>query len=470
LQHQTGKSLRVKTIQCGKAGAKHRLFFAMFFRHLCVQFYDNMNVLVLGSGGREHAFCWKIAQSSLLQNLYALPGNTGTAQCATNVPLNLDNFSQIATFIKEKSIDLVLVGPEVPLVNGLRDYLLSKKGLEKLTVIGPGKQGARLEGSKDFSKSFMKKYNIPCAKSETFTQKSLSEGFTFIENSEAPYVLKADGLAAGKGVVILEDEDAAKEELRSMIQDEKFGDSSTKVLVEQFLSGIELSVFVLTDGKDYKILPTAKDYKRIGEGDTGLNTGGMGAISPAPSSDPLFMKRVEEQAIVPTLRGLENEGIPYQGFIFFGLMDVKGSPYVIEYNVRMGDPETEAVLPRIQSDLLNLFEGIASGTFSEKDLQISEDESATVVLVSGGYPEAYAKGKTITGLQELEEVIAFHAGVKEKDGELKSNGGRVLAISATASTISKSLNKIYAEVPKINFSKMNFRKDIGYEVREEILS
>ncbi|MEM7161175.1 MAG: phosphoribosylamine--glycine ligase [Bacteroidota bacterium] len=429
-----------------------------------------MNVLVLGSGGREHAFCWKIAQSSLLNNLYALPGNSGTATCAENVDLKLDNFSKIGSFIKDKNIDFVLVGPEVPLVNGIANYIQSKKGLEKVVVIGPDQIGAQLEGSKDFAKNFMKKYNIPCAKSQTFDRESLNEGLAFLEKNKAPFVLKADGLAAGKGVLILEEIEEAKTELASMILDEKFGEASAKVVVEQFLKGTELSVFILTDGRNYKVLPTAKDYKRIGEGDTGLNTGGMGAISPAPSADELFMKRVEEQIIVPTLRGLETEGINYQGFIFFGLIEVKGSPFVIEYNVRMGDPETEAVLPRIQSDLLDLFEGIASNTFSEKDMQISKDESATVVLVSGGYPEEYAKGKSISGINEVEKAIVFHAGMKEKNGDLKTNGGRVMAVTALGSTIERALKKNYQEIEKIKFSKMNFRKDIGYELNEGVLN
>ncbi len=429
-----------------------------------------MNVLILGSGGREHAFAWKISKSSLLDKLYVAPGNSGTSNCATNVDLKLDNFSKIGSFIKKNEIDIVLVGPEVPLVNGFHDYVKGKKDIANITVIGPKKQGAQLEGSKDFAKAFMNRYNIPCAKSQTFDKSNLKEGLTYIDNSKAPYVLKADGLAAGKGVVILEDAEEAKAELKAMIKEEKFGEASTKVVVEQFLKGTELSVFVLTDGRNYKILPTAKDYKRIGDGDTGLNTGGMGAISPAPSADQLFMKRTEEQIIVPTLRGLENEGIDYQGFIFFGLIEVKGNPYVIEYNVRMGDPETEAVLPRIDSDLLDLFEGISSNTFSEKDLAISRDESATVVLVSGGYPEKYAKGKVISGINQVEDAIVFHAGMKEKEGELKTNGGRVMAISSTSRTTEKALGKIYSEIEKVKFSKMNFRKDIGYEVRDEVLN
>ncbi|NND77279.1 MAG: phosphoribosylamine--glycine ligase [Flavobacteriales bacterium] len=429
-----------------------------------------MNVLVLGSGGREHAFCWKLSQSSLLDKLYAAPGNSGTALHATNVPLKLDNFAKIAGFIKENEIDIVVVGPEVPLVNGLHDYLAKKKDSQQVTVIGPKKAGAMLEGSKDVAKTFMNKYHIPCARSKTFDKASLKEGLAFIDSTKGPYVLKADGLAAGKGVVILDDQKEAKAELKAMISDSKFGKASAKVVVEQFLKGTELSVFVLTDGRNYKLLPTAKDYKRIGEKDTGLNTGGMGAISPAPSADELFMKRVEEQVIIPTLRGLESEGMEYQGFIFFGLMDVKGNPHVIEYNVRMGDPETEIVLPRIQSDLLDLFEGIRSGTFSEKDLQISEKEGATVVLVSGGYPEKYAKGKTITGMDDTEKVHVFHAGMKLKENSFVTNGGRVMAVSATSRTTEKALRTIYKEIEKLKYSKMYYRKDIGYEILDPILN
>ena len=429
-----------------------------------------MNVLVLGSGGREHAFCWKIAQSSLLNKLYAAPGNTGTALHAENVELKLDNFSKIASFIKANAVDVLVVGPEQPLVDGIADYIKSKKDLSHVVIIGPTKAGAQLEGSKDFAKDFMNRYNIPCAKSKTFDRNSLQEGLSYIDESKGPYVLKADGLAAGKGVVILDDKEEAKEELRSMISDEKFGSASSKVVIEQFLKGRELSVFVLTDGQSYKLLPSAKDYKRIGEGDTGLNTGGMGAISPAPNADTMFMKRLEEQVILPTLRGLEAEGINYQGFIFFGLMEHKGNPYVIEYNVRMGDPETEAVLPRIQSDLLDLFEGISSNTFSEKDLQISDQESATVVLVSGGYPEKYSKGKEISGVDKVEKSTVFHAGIKERDGVLKTDGGRVMALTSVARTIDKALSRVYSDIEKIDFAKKNFRKDIGYEVKDGILN
>lgn len=429
-----------------------------------------MNVLVLGSGGREHAFCWKLAQSSLLNELYAAPGNSGTALHATNVKLKLDSFVKIASFIKEKKIDIVLVGPEVPLVNGLHDYLAKKKDSQHVTVIGPKKAGAMLEGSKDVAKTFMNKFHIPCASSKTFDKKTLKEGLAFIDSTKGPYVLKADGLAAGKGVVILEDASEAKKELKAMISESKFGEASAKVVVEQFLKGTELSVFILTDGRNYKLLPTAKDYKRIGEKDTGLNTGGMGAISPAPNADQLFMKRVEEQVIVPTLRGLESEGIEYQGFLFFGLMDVKGNPHVIEYNVRMGDPETEIVLPRIQSDLLDLFEGLKSGTFSEKDLQISDKEGATVVLVSGGYPESYSKGKAISGLDDLDDVQVFHAGMKSKENGLSTSGGRVMAVTSISRTTEKALRKIYKEVEKIKYSKMYYRKDIGYEILDPILN
>lgn len=427
-----------------------------------------MNVLLLGSGGREHALAWKISQSTLLSDLYIAPGNSGTALHGTNINLKLNNFSKIGKFALEKNISMVVVGPEAPLVEGIWDYFKQSKKLAHITVIGPSREGARLEGSKDFAKEFMKKYSIPTAKFETFDSQSLKQGMAYIDSKKGPYVLKADGLAAGKGVLIVDDPEDAKKELKSMIKGGKFGEAGNKVVVEQFLKGTELSVFVLTDGMNYKLFPTAKDYKRIGEGDTGLNTGGMGALSPAPGADMIFMKRVEQEVIVPTLRGIESEGIDYQGFIFFGLMNVKGNPYVIEYNVRLGDPETQIVLPRVKSDLLDLFEGISSGTFSEKDINISSEVGAAVVMVSGGYPGDYEKNKKIHGVDEIDKSLVFHAGMKEKQGHYFTNGGRVLSMVVTSKNLERALQKIYLNIEKIKFSKNYYRKDIGYEVLETV--
>ena len=427
-----------------------------------------MNVLLLGSGGREHALAWKLSQSTLLNNLFIAPGNSGTSLHGTNVNLKLNNFSKIGKFVLEQDISMLVVGPEAPLVEGIWDYFEKSKKLNHVTIIGPSKAGAQLEGSKDFAKEFMKKYSIPTAKYETFDIDSLKQGLTYIDSQKGPYVLKADGLAAGKGVVILDDPEDAKRELKAMIKGEKFGEASSKVVIEQFLKGVELSVFVLTDGMNYKLFPTAKDYKRIGEGDSGLNTGGMGALSPAPSADMIFMKRVEQEVIVPTLRGLESEEIDYKGFIFFGLMNVKGNPYVIEYNVRLGDPETQIVLPRVKSDLLDLFEGISSGTFSEKDINISSDVGATVVMVSGGYPENYEKNKKINGLENIKKALVFHAGMKSKQESFYTNGGRVLSITSTAKNIERALQTIYSEAENIRFYKSYYRKDIGYEIMEPV--
>lgn len=421
------------------------------------------NILVLGSGGREHALAWKIAQSSIQRKLYIAPGNPGTKELGENVNISVNDFKKIKDFIIEKEIDICVVGPEDPLVNGIHDYLKNDKKLAGLTVIGPKKEGAQLEGSKDFSKEFMKRHNIPTAKYKSFNSSQLQEGYKYLEKSKAPYVLKADGLAAGKGVVILEDLNEAKEELKQMLQHAKFGAASSTVVIEEFLKGIEVSVFVITDGKNFKILPEAKDYKRIGEGDTGLNTGGMGAVSPVPFANELFMEKVKDRIIKPTVLGLNKDGIEYQGFIFVGVINVKGDPYVIEYNVRMGDPETEVVMLRLKSDLLDLFEGIATDTLSEKDVLIDPRSAAAVMLVSGGYPESYQKGKEIKGLQDVKDSIVFHAGTK-MNSTLQTSGGRVLAVSSYGKDPLSAVQKSLANAKKISFSKMYYRKDIGFDL------
>ncbi|MDA8714321.1 phosphoribosylamine--glycine ligase [Flavobacteriales bacterium] len=423
-----------------------------------------MNVLVLGSGGREHAIAWKLAQSSQLENLYIAPGNPGTASLGVNVALSLTDFDGIASFALENNVQIVVVGPEDPLVNGIHDYFEEKEELSGITIIGPKKEGAIIEGSKDFSKAFMKKYNIPTAKYSSFTEESLESGYAYLEKMTPPYVLKADGLAAGKGVLILDDLNQAKSELRKMVAEKKFGDASSTVVIEQFLAGIEVSVFVITDGKSYKILPEAKDYKRIGESDTGLNTGGMGAISPVPFANRDFMDKVDNQVIIPTIKGLRAEGIDYSGFIFFGLISVKGDPYVIEYNCRLGDPETEVVMPRLKSDLLELFDGIATGTLSERDVQIDPRTASTVMMVSGGYPEDYEKGKVIKGLHAIEDSIIFHAGTKEDSGLIKTNGGRVLAVTSYGKDIETALKISYESAQKIQFQNRYFRKDLGFDL------
>lgn len=420
-------------------------------------------ILVLGSGGREHALSWKISQSSIHRKLYIAPGNPGTEELGENVNISVNDFKKIKSFIIEKEIDICVVGPEGPLVNGIHDYLKSDKRLANLTVIGPKKEGAQLEGSKDFSKEFMKRHNIPTARYKTFNADKLQEGLKYLEKVKAPYVLKADGLAAGKGVLIIEDLQEAKDELTQMLKHAKFGDASSSVVIEEFLSGIEVSVFAITDGKNFKILPEAKDYKRIGEGDTGLNTGGMGALSPVPFANELFMEKVKDRIIKPTVRGLHEEGIEYQGFIFFGLINVKSDPYVIEYNVRMGDPETEVVMLRLKSDLLDLFDGIATDTLSEKDIVIDPRSAATVMMVSGGYPNAYQKGKEIKGLEDVKDSIVFHAGTK-RNNSLVTNGGRVLAVSSYGKDPQDAVSRSLASVKKISFSKMYYRKDIGFDV------
>ena len=424
-----------------------------------------MNVLILGSGGREHAFAWKVSQSSLCKKLLVAPGNAGTNELGTNVEIGVNDFESIKKLALEEDIDMLIVGPEDPLVNGIFDFFNGDESLKQITVIGPSKQGAKLEGSKEFAKEFMQRHDIPTAKYQAFTKDNLEEGYAFLESLNAPYVLKADGLAAGKGVLILEDLKEAKKQLKAMVADAKFGKASSTVVVEEFLSGIELSVFVLTDGTSYKILPSAKDYKRIGEGDTGLNTGGMGAISPVPFADRFFIEKVETEIIKPTIHGLKEEGIVYHGFIFIGLIVSGNDVKVIEYNVRMGDPETEVVIPRIKSDLLHLFQGIGDGTFSEKDLHIDEDTAATVMLVSGGYPEKYEKGKVIAGLDDVEGSIVFHAGTKQEEDTVLTNGGRVLAVTSFGKNIEDALNKSFVNAEKINFEGKYYRKDIGFDLR-----
>ena len=423
-----------------------------------------MRVLLLGSGGREHALAWKMAQSSILEELFIAPGNAGTKTFGTNVDLSLSNFKEIKKFVLENTINMVVVGPEDPLVNGIADFFEADEELSSVPVIGPNKEAAQLEGSKDFAKEFMKRHNIPTAKYGTFTKDTLSEGYAFLEKMKAPYVLKADGLAAGKGVLILDTLDEAKKELKSMLADAKFGDASSRVVIEQFLDGIELSCFVITDGDSYKKLPEAKDYKRIGEGDKGLNTGGMGAVSPVPFANPTFLDKIENQIIIPTVKGLKREGIKYKGFIFFGIINVKNEPYVIEYNCRMGDPETEVVIPRLKSDILDLFEGVGSNTLSERDVVFDERSVATVMMVSGGYPEKYEKGKQIFGLAAVSDSIIFHAGTTADGPAVMTNGGRVLAASSYGKDLKTALKKSYESVEKIEFEKSNYRKDIGFDV------
>lgn len=423
-----------------------------------------MKVLLLGSGGREHALAWKMAKSSQLEELYVAPGNAGTRTVGTNVAIDPNDFDSIKDFVLQKGIELVVVGPEEPLVNGIVDFFHADPDLKRVGIVGPTKEAAQLEGSKDFAKDFMKRHGIPTAKYETFTKDTLQQGYNFLESMKPPYVLKADGLAAGKGVLIIDDLKEAKKELRSMLEDAKFGKASAKVVVEQFLKGVELSCFVITDGDSYKILPEAKDYKRIGEGDKGLNTGGMGAVSPVPFANPTFLDKVENQVIIPTIKGLKQDGIPYHGFIFFGLINVKNEPYVIEYNCRMGDPETEVVIPRLRSDLIDLFEGVVSQTLSERDVQFDERSAATVMMVSGGYPEAYQKGKQIYGLNEVSESIVFHAGTTNDGPVVATAGGRVLAITSFGKDLDIALDRSYGTIEKISFEGAYYRRDIGRDV------
>ena len=423
-----------------------------------------MNILILGSGGREHAFTVKLAKSNKVNQLFVAPGNAGTSQIATNININPTDFNAVKETVLKNNIKMVVVGPEAPLVDGVHDFFLADNELKNIPVIGPKKDGALLEGSKDFSKIFMEKHKIPTAKYQSFTKENVTEGFAFLETLNAPYVLKADGLAAGKGVLILDSLAEAKKELEEMVANQKFGEASSTVVIEEFLDGIELSVFVLTDGKSYKILPSAKDYKRIGEGDKGLNTGGMGAISPVPFASEEFLQKVEDRIVKPTVNGLQKDGIDYRGFIFIGLMNVDGNPQVIEYNVRMGDPETEAVLPRINSDLYDLFDGVANQTLHEKSFSVMDQTATTVMLVSGGYPESYEKGKVISGFENIEDSIVFHAGTTTKENAVVTSGGRVMAITSFGNTIEEALAKSYQNIEKISFDKMNYRKDIGFDL------
>ena len=423
-----------------------------------------MKVLLLGSGGREHALAWKISQSSILDELYIAPGNAGTRQFGKNIPISPIDFNAVKQFVLENSIEMVVVGPEEPLVLGIYDFFIGDSEINKIPVIGPSKFGAQLEGSKDFAKAFMNRHSIPTAKYATFTLENLEEGLNFLKNMKSPYVLKADGLAAGKGVLIIHDLDEAQAELKSMLQHEKFGEASKKVVIEQFLDGIELSVFIVTDGHSFKLLPEAKDYKRIGEGDTGPNTGGMGAISPVPFADAAFMDKVHNRIIVPTVKGLKSEGIVYKGFVFFGLICVKGDPYVIEYNCRMGDPETEVVIPRLKSDILDLFEGIASNTLSERDIQFIDKSAATVMMVAGGYPDVYEKGKQIYGLNSVVDSLVFHAGTIADGPSVLTSGGRVLAVTSYGKNIEVAIEKAYEAVSKISFEGAYYRKDLGQDV------
>lgn len=425
---------------------------------------EKMNILILGSGGRESAFAWKISQSKRVNKLFVAPGNAGTSAYSHTVLLDPLNFEGIGEFCVKESIKMVIVGPEEPLVKGIHDYFKSHESLKDILVIGPESKGAQLEGSKHFSKQFMQRYNIPTAPSRSFREHDLTEAFEYIEKQPLPIVLKADGLAAGKGVLICADREEAKTEIRAMLSEGKFGEAGRMVVVESFLSGIELSVFVLTDGNSYKILPAAKDYKRIGVGDSGLNTGGMGSVSPVPFADDDFLKKVEDRIVLPTLNGLKSDEIPYVGFIFIGLMNVNGDPFVIEYNVRMGDPETQSVLPRIQNDFVELLSATGNGTLDEIELQIDSKTAASVVLVSGGYPGNYTKGEAISGLENVKESIVFHAGTKANGAEIETNGGRVLAVTALEDTMFNALQQATADSGRIFYKGRYFRTDIGYDL------
>lgn len=423
-----------------------------------------MNILILGAGGREHTLAWKLKQSPRLNNLFVAPGNAGSAAIATNVPIGVNDFEGIKECVLNEKIDMVVVGPEDPLVNGVHDFFLNDDALKEIPVIGPQKAAATLEGSKQFAKEFMMRHNIPTAAYESFTAETLEKGYAFLESLNPPYVLKADGLAAGKGVLILNDLAEAKAELKTMLVDAKFGNASTTVVIEEFLDGIELSCFVLTDGKGFKVLPTAKDYKRIGEGDTGLNTGGMGAISPVPFADNSFMDKVLERIVKPTVEGFKLDNLPYKGFVFIGLIKVGDDPKVIEYNVRMGDPETEVVIPRVKNDFVSIFEAVANQTLDSIDLEIDERAATTVMAVSGGYPEAYEKGKEITGFNQVSDAVVFHAGTQLKDNKVVTNGGRVLAVTSYGPTFQEALKKSYQNMEKLHFDEMYYRKDLGFDL------
>ena len=423
-----------------------------------------MNILILGAGGREHTLAWKLKQSPLLNKLVVAPGNAGTAGIAKNIPIGVNDFEAIKNVVISEDIQMVVVGPEDPLVNGIHDFFLNDKNLVHIPVIGPQKAAATLEGSKDFAKEFMMRHNIPTAAYQSFTKDNLEEGYAFLEKLSPPYVLKADGLAAGKGVLILNELEEAKEELRQMLVRAKFGNASTTVVIEEFLSGIELSVFVLTDGKNYKVLPTAKDYKRIGEGDTGLNTGGMGAISPVPFADDAFMDKIHKRIIRPTIDGLQKDRLPYKGFIFIGLIKVGEDPLVIEYNVRLGDPETEVVIPRIKNDLVEVFQAVANQTLDKIDLQIDERTATTVMAVAGGYPETYKKGDVITGFENITDSLVFHAGTQLKDEKVLTNGGRVLAVTSYGKDFKQALETSYGNMNKLKFNGIYYRKDLGFDL------
>ena len=423
-----------------------------------------MNILILGSGGREHAFALKIAESKLIDKLYVAPGNSGTQQIATNIPININDFEQVKKTSLELGITMIIVGPEDPLVNGIHDFFAKDEQTKPIAIIGPKKKAASLEGSKDFAKKFLIRHNIPTASYATFTKDNLNDGFEFLKTLTPPYVLKADGLAAGKGVLIIDNLEEANNELREMLVGEKFGIASSKVVIEEFLDGIELSCFVLTDGVNYKVLPTAKDYKRIGEGDSGLNTGGMGAISPVPFVKKELLNKIEQNIITPTIQGLKKDGIEYQGFIFIGLINVNDEPKVIEYNVRMGDPETEAVLPRIQNDFVEIFQSFKDKTLDKIELKIDNRSAATVVLVSGGYPSNYNKGIKITGIDRVVDSTVYHAGAIQKEGSVYTNGGRVLAITSFGDNFQQALDNSYKSASKINFDRMYYRKDLGFDL------
>lgn len=423
-----------------------------------------MNILVLGSGGREHTLAWKITQSNLCKKLFVAPGNSGTSTIARNIDIGVTDFEAIKKTVLENQIEMVVVGPEDPLVQGIHDYFKEDDELKNIPVIGPEKAAAQLEGSKEFAKEFLFRHNIPTAAYASFNAETVDEGYAFLETLSPPYVLKADGLAAGKGVVILDNINEAKEELKQMLVESKFGLASQKVVIEEFLDGIELSCFVLTDGEHYKILPTAKDYKRIGEGDKGLNTGGMGAISPVPFADKKLMQKIESKIVKPTVEGLQKDNLPYKGFIFIGLIKVGEEPFVIEYNVRMGDPETEVVIPRLKNDIVALLKAVSNQTLNKVELEIDSRTAATVMLVSGGYPETYEKGKIIKGFDEIKTSYVFHAGAKHDKGEVITSGGRVMAITSFGEDFKSALKTSYQNIDKISFDKMNFRKDIGFDL------